>query len=117
MPPRALVNYQAGLAAEDAVANDYCARGYRLMHKRWRGKRGELDLIFQLDAGFVIVEVKQAKTCDAAMARITPQKMAHIHAATQEFLATCPNGDLTDLRFDVALVDQTGQFEILENAQ
>ncbi len=111
------VNYLTGMSAEDAIAADYVKRGYRLAHKRWRGKRGELDLIFEQDAGFIIVEVKQGKSFQAAMARMTPQKMGHIHAATEEFLATCAAGAFTELRFDVALVDQTGRFEILENAQ
>jgi len=40
-----LVGYHAGLAAEEIVAADYARRGLRLERRRWRGKRGEIDLI------------------------------------------------------------------------
>ena len=36
--------------------------------------------------------------------------------AATEFLAGEPKGQLTDVRFDVALVDDKGRIEVLENA-
>jgi putative endonuclease len=42
--------------------------------------------------------------------------MDRIIGSAEEFLANEPNGSLTNVRFDVALVDQTGQLRILENA-
>ncbi len=42
--------------------------------------------------------------------------MARIYASAEAFLAGEPRGQLTNARFDVALVDASGQFEIIENA-
>ena len=42
--------------------------------------------------------------------------MARIYGAASEFLAGEPAGQLTEVRFDVALVDAVGRIEVLENA-
>ena len=42
--------------------------------------------------------------------------MARIYAAAEEFLGGEPTGQLTESRFDVALVDAMGRIEVLENA-
>ena len=39
--------YEDGLAAEVIALRDYLARGYRLVAQRWRGRCGEIDLIFE----------------------------------------------------------------------
>lgn len=114
---RGRLNHLAGLAAEDIIAQDYLRRGYHLVHSRWRGKRGELDLIFSNGEGFIIVEVKKAKSFEHAVRQVTPQKMLRIRRTVDEFLLDCPLGALTELRFDVAILDQLGQLQIIENAQ
>jgi putative endonuclease len=42
--------------------------------------------------------------------------MQRIHAAAAEFIGAQPYGQLTELRFDLALVDRGGRIEIRENA-
>lgn len=106
----------AGLSAEDCVLHALHRRGYRSIAKRWRGQGGEIDLIMQSDAGVVFVEVKKARSFSMAALRIAPRQKARIFAAAQEFVSTLPEGQLTNMRFDVALVDDLGQVEILENA-
>jgi len=39
-----------------------------------------------------------------------------LYATGEEFLATQPDGRLTNVRFDVALVNGSGAVQILENA-
>ena len=41
---------------------------------------------------------------------------AVLFATAEEYLGTLPSGNLTDVRFDVALVDGHGQVSVLENA-
>jgi putative endonuclease len=110
------VSYHAGQAAENAVARDYVRRGFTLACERWRGKRGEIDLIMRHGPDLVFVEVKKSKSFQHAALRITRRQMDRIIGSAEEFLANEPNGSLTNVRFDVALVDQTGQLRILENA-
>jgi putative endonuclease len=51
-----------------------------------------------------------------AAERLGPRQMARIYGAASEFIGGEPAGQLTPVRFDVALVDGRGQIEILENA-
>lgn len=110
------VSYYAGQAAENAVAQDYMRRGYTLARERWRGKRGEIDLIMRSDADLIFVEVKKSQSFERAALRVSRRQIDRIMGSAEEFLAGEPNGALTNVRFDVALVDQTGQLRIVENA-
>ena len=113
---RGRMSYLAGLAAEDGVAADFQARGYVLLEMRWRGKRGEIDLIFADGEGVVMVEVKERHRFEAALSHITPAQVRRLFATAEEFVGTRPMGNLTEIRFDVALMDQHGQVSVLENA-
>lgn len=113
---RGRMSYLAGLAAEDAVAAEYRARGYTLLEVRWRGKRGEIDLIFADGPGVVMVEVKKSRSFDEALSHITPAQVRRLFATAEDYVGTRPLGNLTDIRFDVALMDQHAQVSVLENA-
>ena len=54
--------------------------------------------------GLVFVEVKRSSDFDRA------------YASAEEYLGQMPNGSLTDVRFDVALVNSLGEVRIIENA-
>ena len=110
------VSYLAGLAAEDAVAADYARRGHPVAARRWRGSRGEIDLVLRDGDGLIFVEVKQARDFARALAAADPRPSSPASTAPpREFVASEPRGQLTELRFDVALVDGTGRIEIYEN--
>lgn len=108
--------YHAGLLAEQSVRNDYVARGYRLCHERWRGRGGEIDLIFEMAGTYVFVEVKSSKTHARAAQSLSANQLARICISAQDYASRTPKGMLADLRIDVALVDAFGAIDILENA-
>jgi putative endonuclease len=110
------VSYHAGLAAEDIVARDYQRRGSAVAHRRWRGEAGEIDLIAREGDLIVFVEVKKSRTFDLAALRLGRRQMDRLCNAALEFLAGEPKGQLTEMRFDVALVDGRGTTRIIENA-
>jgi len=110
------VSYEAGLAAEDIVARNYAEMGFSLREKRWRGPVGEIDLIFEKAGALVFVEVKKASDFARAAARITSRQIERIYASAAGYLGTMPLGQLTESRFDAALVDSRGAVEIVENA-
>lgn len=110
------MSYYAGAAAEDLVARDYHHRGNRVLARRWRGRGGEIDLVLQRGEQVVFVEVKRSRSHDRAAARVSRRQMQRIMSAATEFVADQPNGQLTDMQFDVATVDATGTVQILENA-
>lgn len=110
------VSYHAGVAAEDSIARNYERRGFSIAQRRWRGQGGEIDLIAQSGEGLVFIEVKKSRSFDAAVARLTPRQMSRLQTAAEEYLGTQPKGALTDVRFDVALVNGQGDIGVIENA-
>ncbi|RMD92950.1 MAG: hypothetical protein D6811_05955 [Alphaproteobacteria bacterium] len=111
-----LTSYLAGLAAEEAVARDYERRGMRVAARRWRGPGGEIDLILRDGAAVIFVEVKKGRDFAAAAARVTARQAERILASAAAFLGGEPRGQLTAARVDVALVNERGELDILENA-
>jgi putative endonuclease len=98
------------------VATDYERRGFSIAHRRWRGAGGEIDLIARDGEGLVFIEVKKSGSFDQAAARINRRQMNRICASAAQFLEHEPGGQLTNVRFDAALVDATGAVQIIENA-
>lgn len=113
---RGRASYEFGQASEAAVARHYENLGYDLAEIRWRGAGGEIDLIFSKGDMFVFVEVKASKTHADAASNLGSQQMVRICASAEDYIGRQPNGLLTEMRIDVALVDQMGRIEVLENA-
>ena len=113
---RGAVAYHSGVAAEVIVEREYLRRGATICNRRYRGSAGEIDLITRQDDDLVFVEIKKARDVSAAAARLGAAQIRRICATAAEFLAGEPLGELTPVRFDVALVDATGTVEIIENA-
>ncbi|MGJ8546414.1 MAG: YraN family protein [Sulfitobacter sp.] len=108
--------YYTGRAAESSIAQDYARRGFPLACERWRGKSGEIDLILRDGDGIIFVEVKQSCSIAEAASHLRPRQVQRLWSAAEEYLTQTPRGSFTEVRFDVALVDAQGQFEIMENA-
>ncbi len=113
---RGAMSFHAGLAAEERIALDYERRGFTVARQRWRGRSGEVDLIVRDGDGLIFIEVKQSRSFDRAAQRISAAQMRRIYTCAEEFLGAEPNGSLTDVRFDVALVNGYGETHIIENA-
>lgn len=94
----------------------YTNTGKTIAATRWRGTIGEIDLIFADGEGFIFVEVKKSRSFHRAAERLRPAQMRRIMASASEFLANQPKGQLTETRFDVALLNDQGECRILENA-
>ena len=113
---RSAVSYRAGLAAEGIAARHYHAQGYETVAQRWRGAGGEIDLIMRKGLLTVFIEVKKAAYFARAAQRITPRQMSRIAQSAEAYASCLPKGLLSDMRIDVALVNDTGQIEVIENA-
>ncbi|KIN74833.1 YraN family protein [Sulfitobacter guttiformis] len=113
---RGSMSFHAGLAAEGAIVRNYAQRGYPLAQQRWRGKSGEIDLILNDGDGLIFVEVKQSRSFERAALRVSAVQMRRIYRCAEEYLGTQPRGSLTEVRFDVALVNGFGETQIIENA-
>ena len=113
---RGLNNYLNGISAEECVERAYCDAGAEIAERRWRGKSGEVDLIFKAGSMFIFVEVKRAKDFRTASERVTIRQIGRIARAAEEYVARTPLGSLTPIRIDVALVNERGESQIMENA-
>ena len=99
------------------MARDYTRRGYDILHRRWRGPAGEIDLILRDGAGLIFVEVKKSHSIARAADRLTAAQMRRIYTSAEAFLGTQPHGSLTETRFDVALLDARGQSLTVQRVQ
>ena len=108
--------YESGQSAEHIIAREYNRRGAEIADRRFRGSTGEIDLIARSGPEVIFVEVKKARDFATAAAQLGQHQMRRILEAASEFLEQEPLGQLTPVRFDVALVGATGNFEIIENA-
>lgn len=106
----------SGLAAEDIAVRGYAARGAQVLTRRWRGTGGEIDLVLWHADSYVFCEVKKAATFDRALQRVSPGQVRRIVTAASEYLGQTPEGQLAPVRMDLALVDETGDLRIVEDA-
>jgi len=112
---RGRANYLSGLAAEDSVERRYTAEGGSVAARRWRGSRGEIDLVIRRGDELIFVEVKKARDFATAAERLGPAQLARICGAAEEFAGGEPLGSLTPMRVDLALVNERGETDIIEN--
>ena len=113
---RGRMAYHAGIAAENRIERAYLDRGATVSHRRWRGGGGEIDLILHEGEEVVFVEVKKSRSFDHAMQHLSSRQIARLLRAGEEFAGTQPRGSLTEMRFDVALMNEQGMIRIVENA-
>ncbi len=112
----AQARYHAGFAAEECVARDYERRGQTIANRRWRCAGGEVDLIVREGDTVVFVEVKKSTSHAQAALRLGRTQMDRISAAASKYIGSEPNGQMTEVRFDLATVDGQGTVRIIENA-
>jgi putative endonuclease len=96
-----------GKQGEEVVAQWLIARGGKILHQRWRWKRGEIDLIAIESNTLLFIEVKtrNRSNWDAdGLLAITHQKQARIISTAQLFLIKYPHLAEQPCRFDVAIV-------------
>jgi len=98
------------------VAQWHEDRACRLLAERWRCDAGEIDLIVKDGPVFVFVEVKTSRTHASASAQVGPRQIARIAKAAEEYCARHASGSLTEMRFEVALVDANGAVKVLTDA-
>ncbi|OAN85080.1 hypothetical protein A8B78_05775 [Jannaschia sp. EhC01] len=113
---RGQVSYLKGKAAEEIAVRVYLDHGHRLVARRWRGPAGEIDLVMEKDGEVVFVEVKASRTHAKAAAALSQRQIGRLLRSAEHCLGSFPKGLATPMRFDVALIDGQGHFDVIVNA-
>lgn len=93
-----------GLAAETAAAMFLRLKGYRIVERRHRNPRGEIDLIARRGKTLVFAEVKARAEEETAVAAVTPRQRRRIERAAAGFLARRNVPPDAAVRFDLIAV-------------
>jgi putative endonuclease len=111
---------QIGQHAEERAARQLRAAGLTLLHRNYRCRLGELDLVARDGATLVVAEVRLRASArfGGAAASITRAKQRRIVLATRHLLARYPSLQRLPVRFDALLVpaDNEGPIEWLRAA-
>ncbi|MEM7743130.1 MAG: YraN family protein [Pseudomonadota bacterium] len=112
------MRHYGGAAAEDIAVRAYEGRGLTVLERRYKTSDGELDLVLLDDEQLVFVEVKRCKRRSAWDSPVSPTQWRRLERAAQHYLASyaTETGAHPFCRFDVALVNELGAAEIVENA-
>ena len=111
---------QTGRWGEEIVASYLAAKGYLILHRNWRCRAGELDIVAEHNETLVFVEVRARKgdRFGTAEESITPAKQARLIELAQTYLQETSTSD-QPWRIDVVAV-QLGsglpQINHIENA-
>lgn len=99
---------KAGTAAEDEAASFLQGAGYTIITRRFKAKRGEIDLVALDGEVLVFVEVKSTVKAERSPEEaIGDRKRGRLFAAAQEYLLAY-EGPERPVRYDVVTVSPTG---------
>jgi putative endonuclease len=104
-----------GSRGEEAAADAYRRRGYRVVARNWRCQLGELDLVVERRGVLVFCEVKSRRgsAFGGGFEAVTWRKQAKLRALAELFLQARGSRPLA-VRFDVASVSVRGRTSAVE---
>ena len=96
-----------GRDAEDRACSYLQEHGLTLLHRNYRSKRGEIDLILQDTDSLVFVEVRYRRQSGfgSAAETVDQRKQAKLIACARHFLQALPNTARQPCRFDVLSIN------------
>ena len=83
--------FRVGISAESRAAAFLIAKGFRILARRWRSPRGEVDIIARRRGLLVFAEVKARANLDEAAKSINERQRRRIAAAAEVWLAANPD--------------------------
>ena len=108
-----------GKQAEDLACRYLQGQGLQLLHRNYRSKRGEIDLILQDTDSLVFVEVRyrQQPGFGSGAESVDARKQSKLVACARYFLQTHANSASQPCRFDVVSVNgASNDIDWIQNA-
>lgn len=104
-----------GPRGEDAAADAYRRRGYRIVARNWGCRIGELDLVVERRGVLVFCEVKSRRggAFGVGYEAVTRRKQAKLRSLAEAFLQAAGSRPQA-IRFDVASVAVRGERSAVE---
>ncbi len=108
---------EVGSRYEEKAAAFLEQRGYRIIERSYRCRRGEIDIIALEDGCLCFIEVKYRFSAEfgTALEAVNLQKQHTIAMTARRYLQQHGYSDQTPCRFDVVAIDGD-QFELVRNA-
>ena len=103
-----------GRQGEDIACRELRRRGYAILARRFRTRRGEIDIVARDGDVLVFVEVKarSSRGFGGALGAVTPRKQRRVMAMAQRYMAQA-GWSARPCRFDVVTV-QAGAGDALD---
>jgi len=95
---------RGGSRAEAVAAAWLRLKGYRVLHRRYRGFGGEIDIVARRGSLVAIVEVKARRSTADCLAAVTPRQRRRVEAAAVELIARDGRVAGCTLRFDLIAI-------------
>lgn len=107
MAKRNCTAYRRGMAGEELVCRWLQRRGYSILERNFRARRGEIDIVAQQGSTIVFVEVKTRTGAvnGQGMLAVGPVKRRRLVKAAQAWLVSHPFAAGMVCRFDVVEVE------------
>ncbi|MDR1393206.1 MAG: YraN family protein [Bifidobacteriaceae bacterium] len=102
---------ELGRYGEDVAAAYLSLKGWQILDRNWRCRRGELDLVAQPEPGslaFVEVKTRSSDTCGPPEGAVTAQKLSRLRGLVSAWLTEHEQA-AKNLRIDVIAVTVGGE--------
>ncbi|WP_306417188.1 YraN family protein [Gluconobacter kondonii] len=113
---RGVQSYYTGLNAENIAARLLEERGLTIMARRLRTPYGEIDLLAADSEWLIAVEVKQRRSLRESALCLTVRQSQRLMEAFEYILLTKPEWQRPNTRFDLIVVDPSGQARRIQDA-
>jgi putative endonuclease len=99
-----------GEFAESVACNFLEEKGYKITHKRFKKKCGEIDIIAQNCGKIILIEVKYRKKFEDFEGIVNEKKLEKMHKTAQIIF-----GDSQNLQFDILFLNASYEVFHIEN--
>ncbi|WP_319424407.1 YraN family protein [Gluconobacter oxydans] len=113
---RGVQSYYTGLNAENIAARLLEERGLTILAQRLRTPYGELDILAADSEWLIAVEVKQRRSLQESALCLTARQSQRLMEAFNYILLTKPDWNRPSTRFDLIVVDPSGQARRIQDA-
>ena len=110
------LSYELGLEAEEVAARYLLSIGYQVLHRRWKSKYGEIDIVAIDNDTLLFVEVKAKKQSFYEQEIVSLRQQRRNSKAALDFLGNNDVGKAVSIRFDCIVVTDKKIAQHIEDA-